>query len=930
MDETAATTSCPDRGRLAALLSRTLRPDELGDLESHIVTCNECRRQVALLSPEQQPSSGAQRIGRYVVIRKLGEGGMGVVYAARDPALRRDIALKVLRGQTASVGPGDAIRMRREAQGLARLAHPNVVSIYDVGTHDDEIYLAMELIEGGSLATWLEKQPRAWRSVARVLLEAAEGLAAAHGAGLVHRDIKPHNVMVTTDDRAKVVDFGLAYSANAAPDDVGHIDDANDISQRVTATGAFIGTPLYSAPEVLAGQLGDARSDVFSFCVMAYEALYGRRPYEATTFAELRDRITKPIEVPRSPRLPRVLRRMVLQGLAVDPAARPAVIGELVPSLRAALWPRGKIVAGGLAGLAVLAGVSVVAARVSETPAADPCALDQAGAPTWTGDQETRVRTAFAATKRPYAAAVADQVVRELRTFPGEWAGARRTACLATRVQGVQSDELFDLRLACLEQRARGVATLTGLFEIADGALVERAANATLAATSLAACDGGRDLLSPMRPPSDPARATRFAAARIELDRADTLLLAGKRSDAAAIAQRVKGEADAIGHPALGARAARIFATVHSDRDDAKTLFEDAARRAEAAGDDRTRVEVALQLVQVWNAETNTKEVAKLFGDVDAIMTRIGAPTDLVAKLAYQRGRIGIDEGTYVQAENWLRTARLLQILNHPSAPDTLAIDSDLALVVAELGRLDEADRLLAAALAVAEHQEGATHPEVNALHLSRGQIASAANNHALARDELTLAAAGFDTGEGNDKASATHARADLARVLVALGDHPAALRTIDRAIADLEQLDGPDGQNVGTARKIRAEVLAASGDPMAAVAEFDRALAIVEKVIGPDHARVGSIIDGRGKAQLARGQIDAGIADLTRARAIYQKAFGTAHPTFTDITLELAEAYLRGSRAPAAVPLLEGLIETSPGHRARATELLKTIRRQP
>ena len=882
-------TDCPEHEQIDAFLARTLRPEQAVALEAHFDQCDECRLLAFALAPEEEPRADAHRIGRYVVKRQLGEGAMGIVYAARDPALRRDVAIKLLRGGASPVRADAAVRLRREAQGLARLAHPHVVSIFDVGTQDDEVYLAMELIDGVSFATWLAERQRTWREIVQLLLQAAEGLAVAHAAGLVHRDIKPQNVMVTSDGRAKVVDFGLAHHAGAAR--TSSPEDFDDVAVRLTATGAIVGTPAYSAPEVLGGQLGDPRSDVFSFCVMAFEALYGRRPYDATTLATLREQARRGVELPRTPRLPAVVRRMLVTGLRPDPATRPATIAELVPALRSALVPRGKIAIGVGAGVAMIAGASIIAARVAGGSATDPCALDTARTPALTAHQEQKIRAAFAATKRPYAATAADHAIASLRAFPARWADARRTSCLATKVRGEQSDELFDLRVACLDEHARGVATMVGLLEVADADLVERSADAVGAATSVASCEGGRELMSPMRPPSEPARAERFAAARADLERATTLRYAGKREQAGEIAKRVLDEADAIAHAALGARAARLYATTHSDDEDAQALFEDAMRRAEAAGDDRTRVEVGLQLVQVWGAAGKHEAVNKLFADLDAIMARIGAPTELAAKLAYQRGRMAIEQAAYAEAETSLRKARELQVSLDPSNPETLEIDNELALVVAELGRLDEGDRILAAAIATAEPRLGANHPVVNALHLARGQIASAAENYPLARDELTLAAAGFDTGEGGEKIQAAHARANLAGILLELGDLARAEDNVARSISALEELLGPDHADVGNARSYRAKVLAAKGDGAGALAEYERSIAILEKVVGADHPRVAGIVGQRGALHMKQGHTAAGLADLERAHAVFAKTFDASHPLVVEAAAALANA---------------------------------------
>ncbi|HEY5920923.1 MAG TPA: tetratricopeptide repeat protein, partial [Kofleriaceae bacterium] len=587
-------------------------------------------------------------------------------------------------------------------------------------------------------------------------------------------------------------------------------------------------------------------------------------------------------------------------GLRADPAARPPTIGALLPALRSALVPRGKIALGIGAGLVLIVGASIITVRVAGSPAADPCALSPTRTPAMTAQQEQKIRAAFAASKRPYAEFAAEHVIKSLRAFPARWADTRRASCVATKVRGEQSDELFDLRAACLDERARGVATMVGLFEVADADLVEGSADAVGAATSLASCEGGRELMSPMRPPTDPARAARFASARTDLERATTLRYAGKTDQARELAKRVIGEADTIGHLALGARAARLFAITRSDDKDAQSLFEDAMRRAEAAGDDRTRVEVGLQLVQVWGAAGKHDETNKLFRDIDAIMARIGAPPDLAAKLAYQRGRMAIERASYAEAEALLRRARELQVALDPINPETLEVDNELALVVAELGRLDEGDKLLASALATAERRVGAKHPVVNALHLARGQIASAAENDQLARDELMLAIAGFDTGEGDgDKIQAARARANLANILVALGDHARAKDSIARSVAALEEILGRDHADVGTARSYRAKVLAATGDGAGALAEYDRSIAILEKVVGPDHPRVAGIVGERGALRVKQGVTAAGIADLERAHASFAKAFEPTHSIVVEAAAALAAAKQRRPPSP-------------------------------
>src|SRR5215470_6274154 len=200
------------------------------------------------------------RFGRYEVLRHAGAGGMGDVYAAYDPELERNVALKLLRPGTAGAR---AAELKREAQALARLAHANVVAVHDVGTSDGQVYVAMELVEGPTLRAWLAEKPRTAVEILAVFDAAGQGLSAAHGAGLVHRDFKPENVLLGADGRARVTDFGLAVAAGAA--------------------GELAGSVPYMAPEQLQGEAVDARADQFAFAVALYEALYGERPFAGST-----------------------------------------------------------------------------------------------------------------------------------------------------------------------------------------------------------------------------------------------------------------------------------------------------------------------------------------------------------------------------------------------------------------------------------------------------------------------------------------------------------------------------------------------------------------------------------------------------------------------------------------------------------------------
>jgi serine/threonine protein kinase len=336
-----------------------------------------------------------QSIDRFVVLGLVGRGGMGEVYAAYDPELDRKVAIKLLRArEDASQG---RTRLLREAQAIAKLQHPNVVVVYDVGTFRDNVFIAMEFVEGRTLSGWLEAGTRSRRDIMQVFLAAGRGLAAAHAAGLVHRDFKPDNVMVTNDGQVRVMDFGLARHAGDAteddaerraaestmttrpiapspdpdatmslgPDHERHTATSGSyLSIKLTQTGAMLGTPAYMAPEQFAVQPTDARTDQFSFCVALYELLYGQRPFDGTTFLSLMTNVTTGAVRPPPPktRVPGWLRKVLLRGLATEPARRFPSMNALLVALETDPTVRTKRLAAG-AGLLLCLAVAALGAR---------------------------------------------------------------------------------------------------------------------------------------------------------------------------------------------------------------------------------------------------------------------------------------------------------------------------------------------------------------------------------------------------------------------------------------------------------------------------------------------------------------------------------------------------------------------------------------
>ena len=323
---------CPDADTLAAWVADALAESERAAIAVHAASCASCHALVAGLLETADSSDGTShrpsalregtRIGRYVLGERLGAGGMGVVYAATDSELHRRVAVKLLRSDAGELGAQGRERMMREARVLASLSHPNVVTVFDVGTHEDNVFLAMELVEGGNLAGWIRGGKRTLAEILDRLIDAGRGLAAAHVAGVVHRDVKPDNILVGRDGRARVTDFGLAR-IDAAPE-LAPGSDAPVGSGVLTRAGTRMGTPVYMAPEQLAaGEVG-ARADQWSFCAMIYELVAGVRPFriedpDERIAAIEAGRIAAPA---RGRKVPRWLMQVVARGLRADPAAR--------------------------------------------------------------------------------------------------------------------------------------------------------------------------------------------------------------------------------------------------------------------------------------------------------------------------------------------------------------------------------------------------------------------------------------------------------------------------------------------------------------------------------------------------------------------------------------------------------------------------------
>jgi len=663
------------------------------------------------------------RVGRYVLRGRLGVGGMGVVYAADDADLGRRVAIKLLHG----TGSEDQARGRilREAQALARLSHPNVVQIYEVGEVSRQVFVAMEFVEGLTLAQWQRQQTRPWRELLEVYLQAGRGLAAAHEVGLVHRDFKPENVLVGADGRVRVLDFGLARVASEAPPDPHH-PTGDALLQSITATGAMLGTALYMSPEQWQARPTEARSDQFSFCVALYTALHGAPPFPARDGPTLRAQVLAGVVVaPERMRVPGRLHRALLRGLRVDPRARFTDMHALLSELEGVR--RGRPLA--WLGLGVLAlGVgAALGGRWSapeEAVPPDMCAGGAARAEAvWGEPRRAAVRRAFLATEVAEAGALWAQVAAQLDAYALAWAHGHELAChaaLAGETSAGAASELSEgpyLTMACLDRSLGELRALTDAFIGDADAVIGNAVKASYKLRPLEECRERPVLALLTTPPSDPATAVQVQALAGKLDEISALLKAGEIGRGIPRAREAAAQARALDHDHTTAEALVLLGSLESLSGEyaaaERSLF-DAALLAER-GDNRAALARArTELVFVVGYGLRRFDEGLRWGELAGnTMHSLGPGGALEVRLRSARGLVYRARGDLAPARVELTEAlALAEATLGPDNPGVATALINLAGAQSESGDRGAARVGLRRALTIRERTLGVDHPD--------------------------------------------------------------------------------------------------------------------------------------------------------------------------------------------------------------------------
>ena len=607
---------CPNQTTLVALADGRLPRAQGEAIEGHARTCADCTARLATaraaatgsqtatlanvagfevrprVAADSQPpdsfSEGAAAesaelergasIGRYTILALVGKGGMGEVYAAYDPELDRKIALKLLRARSSD--RRSRARLLREAKAIAKLSHANVVVVHDAGTFDERVFIAMEYVDGQTLKEWLAEAPRTRREILAVFASAARGLQAAHTAGLVHRDFKPHNVMVGKDGSVRVMDFGVAREIDASggadaddaqdrgdargddrEDDASPIFTASPNDLTFTRTGELVGTPLYMAPEQFQAARTDARTDQFSFCVALYQALYRAHPFGGDSIDVLVHRVlTGEVQPPPAKHdVPTWLRRVLVRGLSVAPEARWPSMAVLLEAL-AQDPARARRRGGAAVGVALLVGAAAVTLvrgprRAESLCGGGPARLagvweppGSAGTPR---PRRDALEAAFARAGGPSAREIWTRVEAGLDRYAATFTGMYRDACEATHVRGEQSPETLELRMTCLDERRAALGALTTVLANADAAAVASAVDAVNALPPVDQCGDIKLLREPLDSPHDEATRARAEDIRARLATAKALNDTGRHDEAMTSVRGLVGEARALGYRSL-------------------------------------------------------------------------------------------------------------------------------------------------------------------------------------------------------------------------------------------------------------------------------------------------------------------------------------------------------------------------------------------
>ena len=681
------------------------------------------RLKASLFSKLFDAEPATVKVGRYRILDEIGAGGMGQVFSAYDEELDRKVAIKVVHSALSSESARS--RLRREAQALGRLTHPNVVTVHEIGDHNGEVFVAMEFIRGLDLRKWREAEARTVTEVLSVYLQAARGLAAAHEAGIVHRDFKPDNAIYGDDRRVRVVDFGLARGlgdpdpdpAVTVPERLPTEHDARDdvLDTPLTVTGSVLGTPAYMAPEQLRAQTANDRTDQFSFCVTLWEAVYQQRPFAGTTFAELSANVAAGARQapPRGVVVPGAIRAALETGLSVDPSQRHANMGVLVDVLERELRPQRSRWWIPATVIPVVAVAGFALTRNEATGAQDECVpAPERLAGVWDDAVRARLAAKFnAADEHAFVANTWASLERSLDGLTGRWTTTYEGACAAIHAPDPAARRLAAQRFDCLDAGLMLVDAVAKEADARDPVEYARAFKGVVRQPGLVTCDSDAFVRSlPAPPPA--ATLADVSAVRAELAVATASMASGQGRPALEAALQALPRARDVAFDPLIAEAlgAVALARCYLQDPDCRATLNEALNASEASGHDPLTVQLLYAQIEV--AQRLKEPHDHIIERAQGVIERQGSPVEARLALASVRANGA------VSAQQWELAEALAESIvstygEDPRVPTLLRADAygRLAVATGPFGdpqvRLDAATR----AAELVETELGVGHP---------------------------------------------------------------------------------------------------------------------------------------------------------------------------------------------------------------------------
>lgn len=859
----------------------------------------------------------APRIGPYHVLQRIGAGGMGVVWTAFDSELDRRIAIKVLhrgdRDDAAAIA-----RLVAEARALAKLRHPNVVTIYGAGSDDNGVWLAMEYVEGDDLAGWLASGRRQWSDVLAVLLQAGRGLAAAHDAGIVHRDFKPHNVLVGRDGQVRVADFGVARARENAADTLPIVAAASRTSETELQTVGLVGTPAYVAPEQVDGVLPRPFADQFAFAVSSWEALVGALPFEGKTMIELQaaKRDGRIVAPPRECPVPRRVLRVLERAMAPHP-------GERHPDMDALLEALAR--AGGLTRppwLLPLVGSAAVALALSAYAlgrARPPEPTEELGcdgfagrfAGIWDDDRRIALREALVDPKASWSETSADATIAALDHDRASWVEVMTRACNAHRT-GEISDAMLDFRSSCLERHVFALdGTVAALIE-AGRARAEAAPALIEALGDPQTCDAVATDVAIRARPSDPAERAEGQAIvnEVALRHPRTSIMRAPTEAELVDLEALIARAERSGDANARAEVWRFAGLRLPDAARAEVMMRRAVLDAIRARNDELAFLASYGLVQRMAGRGRYDDALRETDLAEAFNDRLrswGGDTPRFARLAaIHAAELENMRGVIVDARgdsraalvHYRRAIDMLVVHQEGSELSLMRMRNNMGEALRKAGLGEAALGEYDAALAIARAKLPDGHPEQVAIVNNRGGAAieigeweaGDADLRAVVRD-----AKGEDLGVA--LAYVNLAILDLERARIG-----PARREVEDSLRMLIAIHGSDGVFVQVAQYVLAGVERREGRFDAASERLASVWRTLEPRLGAKHPIMGEVLGERARLARARGELPAAEADARAALDLFA-ATGQGNPAgLADLRAELAEIALARGRSDDAL----------------------------